>query len=33
MIGAITTYLVIYIQFYILYADEVKKSMFVSRFA
>ncbi|XP_052896933.1 putative gustatory receptor 2a [Anopheles moucheti] len=32
MIGAITTYLVIYIQFYILYADEVKKSMFVSRF-
>uniref|UniRef100_A0A182NJ42 Gustatory receptor n=1 Tax=Anopheles dirus TaxID=7168 RepID=A0A182NJ42_9DIPT len=32
MIGAITTYLVIYIQFYILYADEVKKSSFVSRF-
>ncbi|XP_053676599.1 putative gustatory receptor 2a [Anopheles nili] len=32
MIGAITTYLVIYIQFYILYADEVKKSTFVSRF-
>ncbi|XP_035792542.1 uncharacterized protein LOC118466838 [Anopheles albimanus] len=31
MIGAITTYLVIYIQFYILYADEVKKSTFVSR--
>ncbi|XP_055604426.1 gustatory and pheromone receptor 32a-like [Uranotaenia lowii] len=33
MIGAITTYLVIYIQFYILYADEVKKSIFVARFS